>query len=138
MFGDQLDLDSALIRSLGPADTVLMMEMATESRHVPSHVQRTALFLSAMRHFSAELVRRNLRVRYMTLDDPENTGAFETEIARAVAALNPSELVCTQPGEWRVLAMLHRVRDSTGIPLSILPDEHFLTTPDEFAEWAKG
>jgi deoxyribodipyrimidine photolyase-related protein len=138
VFGDQLDLDSAIIRELGPDDTVLMMEVATESRHVPSHVQRTALFLSAMRHFSEELVRRKLRVRYITLDDPENTGAFETEITRAVAALKPSEMVCTHPGEWRVLAMLHRVRDSTGIPLSILPDEHFLTTPEEFATWASG
>jgi len=138
LFGDQLDLDAALIRSLGTDDTVLMMEVATESLHVPSHTQRTALFLSAMRHFAAELTRRKVRVRYVTLDDPENTGAFETEISRAAAALKPSEIVCTHPGEWRVMAMLEGVRDSTGIPLTILPDEHFLTTPEEFATWAKG
>lgn len=136
VFGDQLDLDAALIRSLGPDDTVLMMEVAAESRHVPSHSQRTLLFLSAMRHFAAELVRRKVRVRYVALDDPENTGAFDTEIARAAAALNPSQIVCTHPGEWRVLAMLESVRDVTGIPLSILPDEHFLTTPEEFGAWA--
>jgi deoxyribodipyrimidine photolyase-related protein len=138
VFGDQLDLNAALIRSLDPADTVLMMEVANESRHVPSHVQRTALFLSAMRHFSAELVRRKIRVRYVTIDDPENTGSFVTEIARAIASVNPSEVACTQPGEWRVLAMLHRIRDSSGLPLTILPDEHFITSPDEFAAWAKG
>ncbi len=137
VFGDQLDLDAAIIRTLGPNDTVLMMEVATESRHVLSHTQRTALFLSAMRHFAAELTRRKVHVRYVTLDDAENTGAFEAEIARAAAALKPSEIVCTQPGEWRVLAMLHRVRDSMGIPLSILPDEHFLTSPEEFAAWAQ-
>lgn len=137
VFGDHLDLDAALIRSLGPHDTVLMMEVADESRHVPSHVQRTALFLSAMRHFADELNRRKIRVRYITLDDPENTGAFDTEIARAVAVLKPSEIVCTHPGEWRVLAMLQRILDSTGIPLSILPDDHFHTTTEEFATWAK-
>lgn len=136
VFGDQLDLDAALIRELAPDDTVLMMEVATESRHVPSHRQRTALFLSAMRHFAADLSQREIRVRYITLDDPENTGAFESEIARAVAALKPSEIVCTRPGEWRVLAMLERIRDSTGIPLTLLPDDHFLTTREEFAAWA--
>jgi len=136
VFGDQLDLDSALIRSLGSEDTVLMMEVAAESRHVPSHVQRTALFLSAMRHFAAELKRRGVRVRYIALDDPENTGGFETEMARAAAALNPSEVACIHPGEWRVRAVLERVRDATGIPLSLLPDDHFLTTPEEFAAWA--
>lgn len=55
-------------------------------------LQRTALVLSAMRHFAAKLVRRHVRVRYIALDDPENTGAFETEIARAVAALGPPGL----------------------------------------------
>ncbi len=137
VFGDQLDLDAALIRSLTPDDTVLLMEVASESRHVPSHVQRTALFLSAMRHFAYALTRRKVGVRYVTLDEPENTGAFDKEIARAVAAIRPSQIVCTHPGEWRVLAMLECVRDSTGIPLSILPDEHFLSTSDEFAAWAK-
>ena len=137
VFGDQLDLDAALIRSLTPDDTILMMEVASESRHVLSHRQRTALFLSAMRHFADTLTRRQVRVRYVELDDPENTGTFETEIARAVAALGPTQIACTHPGEWRVLAMLEAVGHSTGIPVSILPDEHFITTPEEFAAWAK-
>lgn len=138
VLGDQLDLDAALIGSLGPSDTVLMMEVAAESRHVPSHVQRTALFLSAMRHFAVELQRREVRVRYVELDDPENTGTFETEIARAIEALRPSRLVCTQPGEWRVLKLLERAASEAGLPLSILPDGHFLTTAEEFAAWASG
>ena len=137
IFGDQLDLDAPLIRTLGADDTVLMMEVAGESQHVPSHVQRTTLFLSAMRHFAADLIKRKIRVRYINLEDPENTGAFETELTRAIAALKPTQIVCTQPGEWRVLTILERVRDATGIPLTVLPDEHFLTTVEEFAAWAK-
>lgn len=137
LFGDQLDLDSALIRSLGQGDTVLMMEVAAESRHVPSHVQRTALFLSAMRHCAEELLRRKHAVRYIALDDPENTGDFETEIARAVAALRPAEIACIHPGEWRVKTMLERVSASTGVPLTVLPDDHFLTTLEEFKAWTR-
>ena len=137
-FGDQLDPDSSLVRSLGPEDTALMMEVAAESRHVPSHAQRTALFLSAMRHFADVLIRRGIRVRYIALESPENSGEFETEIVRAVAAIKPAEIVCVHPGEWRVLAMLERVANSGRIPLNILPDDHFLTTRDEFARWAKG
>ena len=137
IFGDQLDLDAPLIRTLGADDTVLMMEVASESQHVPSHVQRTTLFLSAMRHFAADLIKRKIRVRYINLEDPENTGAFETELTRAIAALKPTQIVCTQPGEWRVLTILERVGDATGIPLTVLPDEHFLTTVEEFAAWAK-
>jgi deoxyribodipyrimidine photolyase-related protein len=138
VFGDQLALDAAAIRGLGPDDTVLMMEVVAESQHVPSHIQRTVLFLSAMRHFAAELVQRKIRVRYVTLDCPENTGSFETEIARAIAALNPAEVLCTQPGEWRVLTMLREVVDAAGLPLTVLPDEHFITSPQEFTKWADG
>lgn len=137
IFGDQLDLDAPLISTLGADDTVLMMEVASESQHVPSHVQRTTLFLSAMRHFAADLIKRKIGIRYINLEDPENTGAFETELTRAITALQPAQIVCTQPGEWRVLTILERVRDATGIPLTILPDEHFLTTVEEFAAWAK-
>ncbi|MCX5640643.1 MAG: cryptochrome/photolyase family protein [Planctomycetota bacterium] len=137
IFGDQLDLDAPIISTLGADDTVLMMEVASESQHVPSHVQRTTLFLSAMRHFAAALIKRKIRVRYINLEDPENTGAFETELTRAIAALKHTQIVCTQPGEWRVLTILERVRDATGIPLTVLPDEHFLTTVEEFAVWAK-
>ena len=137
IFGDQLDLDAPLISTLEADDTVLMMEVASESQHVPSHVQRTTLFLSAMRHFAADLIKRKIRVRYINLEDPENTGAFETELTRAIAALKPTQIVCTQPGEWRVLTILERVGDATGIPLTVLPDEHFLTTVEEFATWAK-
>ena len=138
VFGDQLDPDSALFRSWRADDTVLMMEVAEESRHVPSHVQRTALFLSAMRHFAAVLARRQVRVRYVTLDDPGNTGAFETEIVRAINALRPAQVVCTTPGEWRVLLMLERVCGATGVPLLVLPDEHFITDQETFAAWARG
>jgi deoxyribodipyrimidine photolyase-related protein len=138
VFGDQLDPDAPLIRQLTPDDTVLMMEVAHESRHVPSHTQRTLLFLSAMRHYAAWLTQQGRRVRYITLDDSENTGSFETEITRAIAALKPTELLCTHPGEWRVLQMLERISTAARIPLTILPDEHFITTPQEFATWAKG
>jgi deoxyribodipyrimidine photolyase-related protein len=138
VFGDQLDLDAELIRTLAASDTVLMMEVAGESTHVPSHQQRTALFLSAMRHFASELTRRGVRVRYINLDDPANTGSFETEIARAIAALRPSQIVCTHPGEWRVLAMLDRVRSTHAIDVLILPDTHFITTREDFNAWAQG
>lgn len=70
-----------------------MIEVATESRHVPIHMQRTALFLSAMRHFASALTRQKVGVRFVTLDDPKNTGAFAWPVTReqALAAIWASE-----------------------------------------------
>lgn len=138
VLGDQLDEAAPVLRGLTAADTVLMMEVASESTHVPSHVQRTVLFLSAMRHFAARLGERGLRVRYIRLDDPGNTQSFAGEVERAAAELSPGEIVCTLPGEWRVLQELQACADRLGAPLRILPDEHFLSTPERFAAWAEG
>jgi hypothetical protein len=33
--------------------------------------------------------------------------------------------------------MLERVRDSISIPLTLRPDDHFLTTREKFAAWAR-
>jgi deoxyribodipyrimidine photolyase-related protein len=137
VLGDQLDADAPAIAQLDPKrDAVLMMEVSGESRHVPSHKQRTVLFLSAMRHFAADLESRGLRVRYVKLDDPANTQALETEIARAARDLSPARLVMTQPGEQRLRRSIADVADELGLPLDVLPDEHFLTTPGQFATWA--
>lgn len=139
IFGDQLDERSAVLDELDPSgDVVLMVEAESESRHVPSHVQRTVLFLSAMRHFAERLRRRGYQVRYVRLDDPENTGSFSGEVARAIEDFMPREILCVWPGEWRVLEMVRGWPSLTGVPLRVLPDRHFLSTPEEFACWAQG
>ncbi len=142
VFGDQLDPDAALIKGLRKGDNVLMMEVVEESQHVPSHIQRTVMFLSAMRHFAADLrdthQDKGVEVRYIELDAKGNTGSFATEIERAAKDLKPSSIVCTEPGEWRVLEMIEDVADSLKLELEVLPDEHFMTTREEFAKWADG
>lgn len=139
VFGDQLDIDARLIRELDPKrDVVLMMEVVEESRHVPSHKQRTVLFLSAMRHFAKELRRRGMQVRYITIDDPANTGSFDNEVARAVKDLSPKRIALTLPGEYRVRAMADGWSKAHGLDVDSFPDEHFLTSPLEFEAWAAG
>jgi len=54
VLGDQLDLDAAAFDDFDPAtDAIWMAEVDEESTHVWSSQPRTALFLSAMRHFAA-------------------------------------------------------------------------------------
>jgi deoxyribodipyrimidine photolyase-related protein len=139
VLGDQLDARSLALEGLDAArDTILMMEVAEESEHVPSHAQRTVLFLSAMRHFAAELEQRGLRVRYVRLTDPANTGSFGGELARAIAELRPELVRVVEPGEHRVRAIFERVAREAGVALEVVEDRHFLTTREEFAAWAKG
>jgi len=139
VLGDQLDPRAKAVADLDPArDAVAMFEVAEESTHVPSHRQRVAVFLAAMRHFAVDLRRGGLRVHYVPLDDPDNTQALGSELQRAVRALRPDTVVCTQPGEWRVRQAIEHAAAQAGVSLRVLPDEHFLTDVADFAAWMAG
>ncbi len=139
VLGDQLDSGSRLVRETDKeSDAILMMEVVGESEHVPSHKQRTALFLSAMRHFALDLYEKGYRLHYVRLDDRGNTQTFDGELERIAKRLKPEKLRCTEPGDWRVRDELDAAAGKLKLELEILPDEHFLTTRDTFEEWMAG
>ncbi|MFN7163123.1 MAG: cryptochrome/photolyase family protein [Pseudomonadota bacterium] len=139
VFGDQLTLSIAALQGHeATTDTVLMMEVKAEGTYVPHHPQKIILILSAMRAFAGQLRAEGLNVRYVALNDPDNTHSFATEIERAVSVLKPTRVVVTHPGEWRVLENLKQLQTTLPVPLEILEDTRFISTPAEFATWANG
>jgi len=139
IFGDQLDHDALIFDDFDKdRDMIWMAEVLEESQVVPSHKVRTAMFLSAMRHFHVELIQRNLPVEYTKLDDPDNEQTFAKELARTIRRLQPEEIRVTQPGEFRVLEALKQVAKGENLPLNVLADPHFFSQPEEFAKHAEG
>ena len=139
MLGDQLSRTSPALAAIRPGvDCVLMAETLEESRHVPSHRQRSCLFLSAMRHHAHWLREQGHLVRYVTLDDGENTQTLADELRRAATELNARGVVMLEAGEHRVAAAIQGACRLHGLPLETVEDPHFLTTHAEFEAWAKG
>jgi deoxyribodipyrimidine photolyase-related protein len=139
VLGDQLTRDVAALADIDAArDVVLMVEVADETTYVRHHKQKIAFILAAMRHFADELRAKGLRVDYVTLDDPGNSGSFDGELRRAVARHAPDRVVVTEPGEWRVLAMMQRWREDLGTPVEIREDDRFYASTARFARWAEG
>ncbi len=137
VLGDQLDENSTALSDIDPVhDTVWMAEVLEESTHILSSKQRTAVFLSAMRHFALQLKERGLRLMYARLDDPDNTGTLAGELAKAIQQVKPSHLVMTAPGDWRVLQSLRGVAQQHGLSLEIRDDTHFFCTVRDFQKHA--
>ena len=133
VLGDQLSPSLSALTDLDPQqDVVLMAEVISECTYVPHHLKKITLVLSAMRHFARALASRGIQVRYVRLDDPANTQTLRTEVQRAVADLQPSHVVVTEPGEHRL------VTDMLGwtTALEIRPDTRFLCSIAEFRRWA--
>ncbi|MEM9083483.1 MAG: cryptochrome/photolyase family protein [Planctomycetota bacterium] len=143
IFGDQLipPRDHPALRAIKKErDVVLMMEVDAEQQEGPSHKQRTALFLAAMRHYALDLIDLGYSVRYVRLDHPSNTQSFAGEVDRAVAALTPRRIAAMHPGDWRVFEEIQRWERSIVEvkEVVVIEDPYFFTTPDAFAAWAKG
>ncbi|MEZ5538311.1 MAG: cryptochrome/photolyase family protein [Thiolinea sp.] len=136
ILGDQLDRHSPVFQDFDPRqDAVWMAEVTQESTHVWSHKQRITLFLSAMRHFAAELTVKELPLHYLKLGEH----AFETlgeALADALQTLQPESVRLVRPGDYRVLAEIAGTCKQHGTPLKQLHDTHFLSTPKMFREWA--
>lgn len=139
VLGDQLTRGLSALDGLDPSsDTVLMAEVMGECSYVPHHKAKIALVLSAMRHHAAALEAEGVRVDYVRLDDPANTGTLSGEVARAARRHRPDRIVATEPGEWRVLEAMRGWESETGLALDIRPDRRFIASRKDFAAWAEG
>jgi deoxyribodipyrimidine photolyase-related protein len=135
ILGDQLSEEIAALREADrESDTIVMAEVWDEATYVPHHPKKIAFLFAAMRKFAARLEGQGWRVRYTRLDDPENTGSIPGELLRASEATGATEVLATEPGEFRLIAALE------DCPLAVhqLPDDRFLCSHAEFEAWAEG
>ncbi len=138
VLGDQL---SENISSLSGQDKdeciILMVEVDEETTYVPHHKAKIAYILSAMRQYAIALRGHGWHVDYVMLDDPENSGSFTGELARAIERHRPDLIRVTEAGEWRVQAMLDSWADRFDVPVTVMPDDRFLASHSEFEIWAE-
>jgi len=133
VLGDQLARDAVAFDGFDRGqDRVWMCEAADESTHVWSSQQRIVQFLSAMRHFAAELREEGVPIQYDTLRE----GGLADALREAIAHWRPQRVRLTRPGDWRVLQLLCAAAGDT--PIDVLEDRHFLCSAARFAAHARG
>ncbi|MHA6325513.1 cryptochrome/photolyase family protein [Roseivivax sp. CAU 1753] len=135
VLGDQLSEElSALREADRDSDIVVMAEVADEASYVQHHPKKIALIFAAMRKFAARLRDAGWNVRYTRLDDADNAGSIPGELMRRAEETGAKEVIATQPGEFRLIALLNEMN----LTVRQLRDTRFLTDLGWFEEWAKG
>lgn len=135
ILGDQLSHEGAALRAADPArDVIVMAEVMAEATYVRHHPQKIVLFLSAMRHFAAELRAKGYQVAYSTLDDPDNSHSIVGEVLRRAEEFGAQDVLTMRPGDWRLIAEL----DALPLKLTQLSDDRFFCSEAAFAAWAEG
>ncbi|TVS12253.1 MAG: cryptochrome/photolyase family protein [Wenzhouxiangella sp.] len=139
IFGDQLNLDHAVLESLDPQrDRLVMGELHEEASYVPHHAKKIALIFSAMRHFAAELRAAGWTVDYHSFDPDSPVKTFTDLVRRACDQNRIEEVVVSWPGEWRVLAEVRGWENALDVVVTVLPDHRFLCPLEDFETWAEG
>jgi deoxyribodipyrimidine photolyase-related protein len=139
VLGDQLDVLAGVLQGFDPVcDLICMVETRHESTHVPSSKMRTALFLSAMRHFAQTLRAKGWRVNYQRIDDADASPTLNHRLQVVLKSCSPLEVHMTAPGEWRVLQDIQTTVAQAGLALQLHDDSHFYTTVRDFAQHARG
>jgi deoxyribodipyrimidine photolyase-related protein len=132
ILGDRLDLNQAALQScvdLKSSTSVILIESLNHVRLRPYHQQKLVLVWSAMRHFAGELERAGWSVCYEIADN------FESALIDWIQVRGITELRVMMPAD----RPFRKLIDTLDLPCKIvlIPDNHFLWTTEEFAEWAK-
>jgi deoxyribodipyrimidine photolyase-related protein len=140
IFADQLTDSLTPLVVNEPADSVILMtEVRGESDSAAHHKAKLAFLFSAMRHFANSLRAEGWTVRYVKLTDSQNSQSFTGEIQRALDDMPEIEHIhLTEPSEYRVLSCVQNWRDAFDMMVTISPDQRFIASHDEFADWAEG
>ncbi len=139
VLGDQLsDELSALAGLDAERDLVLMTESVVEATAWKHHKQKLVLVWSAMRQFAQRLQDRGVRVRYVRLDDPANTGSIGGEITRALAEEPVGRVIRTACGQWGLEDHLLTLSHTLPVAMETREDDRFLCSQQRFAAWAEG
>ncbi len=135
VLGDQLSAGLASLKAADKArDVVVMAEVADEAGYVPHHPKKIALIFAAMRKFAVRLRGDGWNVRYARLDDPDNAGSICGELLRRAEETGASEVIATEPGEWRLINALQHCP----LKVRLLEDDRFIASHAEFDHWAEG
>ena len=154
VLGDQLDADSTVFEGFDPEhDWIWMAEVSGEATHVWNSQCRISMFLAAMRHFRDRLRERGWPVAYRQLNVSDSHWSFgdradlglaegsetlASQLALTLDQLRPAEVHAVDPGEWRLKDQLQEVARAAGVAWVARPDQHFFSSPEDFAAHAQG
>jgi len=138
ILNDQLSMTISCLNGIDKnSDIIMMCEVMEEASYVPHHPKKIAFLFSAMRHFAKDLEEKGYKVIYVKLDDPQNTGTLDSEVARVLKDHKLDLLILTEPGEWRLNEKYKLWQNTLTIPIQIREDNRFLCNIKEFQKWAQ-
>lgn len=136
ILGDQLWEEQAALQSCAESCLeiknlpVILIESINHIQERLYHQQKLVLVWSAMRHFAQELTQKGYAVTYESADD------FLTPLQTWVKENQINELRVMIPNNQPFMQVIENL--SLDCKINFIPNNQFLWSREEFADWAKG
>lgn len=137
ILGDQLNLDSPLFQSIRKNhDALWMCESQEESVKVPSSKIRTAMFLSAMRHYRESLQSKKWLIHYTEIH--KSKYGIDGELLRFLQSPEGKRydsVYIVKPGEFDLQSSIQAAVKEAKRKFFLLNDTHFITGIEQFKDF---
>ena len=122
---DQLHREYGALAGADPNhDLIIFVESQRMLKSRTWHIQRLWFMISAARHFAQELIAAGFKVAYMKA---ESSRAGIESVMKSEAI---TKVIAATPNSYRMSQELSDL-------VEFIPNDHFLTSRDEFIDWAK-
>lgn len=133
---DQLsDQISSLSDANWKHDHFLFLETLKEATYVNHHVKKLAFLFSAMRHFAKKIQKKGAKVTYIKIS--QKVPSLTDGVALVLEKNHATQIVITEPGEFRILQEIKAWGKKFKIDLEIREDSRFLISHKNFRSWSK-
>lgn len=138
LLGDQLTPTISSLQQVDKDSTIILMgEIKEEASYVGHHKKKIAFIFSAMRHFRDELVSSGWQVEYQQYGESASIVSVRDLLRNGVKKFAVSQILVTEPGEYRLAQLLEDYATQSEVPVKVLPDERFICGKDRFKNWAE-
>ena len=123
---DQLHREYGALADVDPKhDQIIFVESQRMLKSRTWHIQRLWFMISAARHFAQELTAAGFKVSYIKAE------SSRAGIESMMKSEQITKVIAATPNSYRMSQELSDL-------VEFVPNDHFLTSRDEFIDWAKG
>lgn len=136
---DQISMHISSLEGCDKAlDTIVLVESDTIFTEVKHHKKKIVYWLSCMRHFANVLKNQGFNVQYVALNDPGAHLSLIKQLQQALFRIDPEHVIVTEPSDYSVHQTITAWCGRQAVPTTILDDDRFLCSKDDFKSWVGG
>ena len=133
IFADQLSINNPVLLNLNNGDLILFYEPIDTFYEIKHHKQKITFIISAFRHFIETIDHKNIIHHKIS---KKNKLDFNSYLKKIIKENNITNIVISKPSDYKVNKELMFFCQSNNLGLEILEDKKFISSADDFADWA--